>query len=360
MTYKGGVADEPPIARRKADHLEVAASGRANAVRSTLLEEVHLVHQALPELALDDIDLATELVGKRLAAPLVITGMTGGTAEATAINRDLALAAQQAGVAFGLGSQRAMAEHPELAASYAVRDIAPDVVLFGNIGAVQLAALGANKVTELGKRIGADAMCVHLNAGQELIQVHGDRDFHGLVTAIARFVEHSPVPVIVKETGCGISSETARRLVQVGVRTVDVSGAGGTSWVAVEAVRAGDGSDAEALGQELWDWGVPTAVSVIACTTENLVTIASGGVRTGLDIARAIALGARAGGMAAPMLRAQRAAGVDGVRAAIDRITRSLRAVCLLTGSPRAADLVRAPRHLGASLRSFLDDLDLT
>ena len=360
MTYNQGVADEPPIARRKADHLEVAASGRANAVRSTLLEEVHLVHQALPELALDDIDLTTELVGKRLAAPLVITGMTGGTAEAAAVNRDLAVAAQQAGVALGLGSQRAMAEHPELAASYVVRDLAPDVVLFGNIGAVQLAALGTDKVAELAKRIGADAMCVHLNPGQELIQDHGDRDFRGLVDAIARLVERSAVPVIVKETGCGISAQTANKLAAVGVRTVDVSGAGGTSWVAVEAVRAGDGSDAAALGQELWDWGVPTAVAVVACAKQNLVTIASGGVRSGLDIARAIALGARAGGMAAPMLRAQRAGGVDGVRAAIERVTRSIRAVCLLTGTKRVANLARAPRHLGAPLRSFLDDLELT
>jgi len=360
MTYNLGVADEPPIARRKADHLEVAASGRANAGRSTLLEEVHLVHQALPELALDDIDLSTELVGNRLAAPLVITGMTGGTAEAAAVNRDLAIAAEKAGVALGLGSQRAMAEHPELAASYVVRDVAPDVVLFGNIGAVQLAALGPAKVTELAKRIGANAMCVHLNPGQELIQDHGDRDFRGVVAAIGKLVEHSQLPVIVKETGCGISVETARKLIEAGVRTVDVSGAGGTSWVAVEAVRAAEGSDAAALGQELWDWGVPTAVSVVACAGENLVTIASGGVRSGLDIARAMALGARAGGMAAPMLRAQRAGGVDGVHAAIDRVTRAIRAVCLLTGTPRAADLVRAPRHLGAPLRSFLDDLGLT
>ncbi len=359
MAYNSGVADEPPIARRKADHLEVAASGRANASRSTLLEEVHLIHQALPELSLDEIDLSTELVGKRIAAPLVITGMTGGTAEAAAVNRDLARAAQEAGVALGLGSQRAMAEHPELAASYEVRDIAPDVVLFGNVGAVQLAAMGSARVVELGKRIGADAMCVHLNPGQELIQDHGDRDFRGLVTAIARFVEASPVPVIVKETGCGISTETARALVGAGVRTVDVSGAGGTSWVAVEAVRAGDGSDANALGQELWDWGVPTAVAVVACAKQNLVTIASGGVRTGSDIARAIALGARAGGMAAPMLRAQRAGGVDGVRAAIDRVTRAVRSVCLLTGCRSAADLAGAPRHLGAPLRSFLDDLGL-
>jgi isopentenyl-diphosphate delta-isomerase len=360
MAYNQGVADEPPIAKRKADHLEVAASGRAEAGRSTLLDEVHLIHQALPELALDEIDLSTELVGKQLAAPLVITGMTGGTAEAAAVNRDLARAAQAAGVALGLGSQRAMAEHPDLAATYEVRDIAPDVVLFGNVGAVQLAAMGPARVVELGKRIGADAMCVHLNPGQELIQDHGDRDFRGLVDAIARLVAQSPIPVIVKETGCGLSAQAARAIAGAGVHTVDVSGAGGTSWVAVEAVRAGDGSEASALGHELWDWGVPTAVAVVACAREKLVTIASGGLRSGSDIARALALGARAGGMAAPMLRAQRAGGVEGVSGAIERVTRAIRAVCLLTGSRRAVDLASAPRHLGAPLRTFLDDLGLT
>ncbi|HMG54798.1 MAG TPA: type 2 isopentenyl-diphosphate Delta-isomerase, partial [Kofleriaceae bacterium] len=175
------MADEPAIAKRKADHLEVAASGRAEFVKSTLLEHVHLVHQALPELAVDDIDLSTLLVGKRLAAPLVITGMTGGTPEAAAVNRDLARAAQDAGVALGLGSQRAMAEHPELAATYHIRDVAPDVVLFGNVGAVQAKAMGADGVIELAHQIAADAICIHLNPGQELIQAHGDRDFTGLV-----------------------------------------------------------------------------------------------------------------------------------------------------------------------------------
>jgi isopentenyl-diphosphate delta-isomerase len=348
------------IVQRKADHIEVAASGRADFGKSTLLEHVHLVHQALPELAEGDIDLSTELAGKRLAAPLLITGMTGGMPEAAAINRDLAKAAQAAGVAFGVGSQRAMDEHPELEATYQVRDVAPDVVLLGNLGGVQALAMGPARVVELAKRIGADAIAIHLNPGQEMIQTNGDRDFRGVRDGIARLVAHSPLPVIVKETGCGLSREAAGALMAVGVRTVDVAGAGGTSWVAVEAVRAGSANPAAAaLGSELWDWGVPTAVSVVACAKANLATIASGGVRSGYDIARAIALGARMGGMAAPMLRAQRAGGADGVREQIDRVVASIRTVCLLTGCRTAADLARAPRHLGAPLRTFLEDLQL-
>jgi isopentenyl-diphosphate delta-isomerase len=351
--------DEPMIAKRKADHLEVAASGRAESARSTLLEHVHLVHQALPELALAEIDLSTTLAGKTLAAPLVITGMTGGTGEAAAVNRDLARAAQDAGVALGLGSQRAMDEHPELAASYEVREVAPDVVLLGNLGAVQALAMGPARVIALAQRIGADAIAIHLNAGQELIQDHGDRDFRGVRDAIARLVDASPIPVIVKETGCGLSAEAARALLAAGVHTVDVAGAGGTSWVAVEAVRAAEGSASAALGTELWDWGVPTAVSVVACASAGLEVIASGGLRSGHDVARALALGARAGGMAAPMLRAQRAGGRAAVAALIAQITASIRTICLLTGCRSARDLSSAPRHLGAPLRAYLDDLHL-
>lgn len=353
-------ADEPAIARRKADHLEVAASGRADFARSTLLEHVHLIHQALPELALDSIDLTTVLVGKNLRAPLVISGMTGGTPEATSLNRDLARAAQTAGVAFGVGSQRAMAEHPELAASYQVRDVAPDVVLLGNVGAVQALAMGPAKVAELARQIGADALAIHLNPGQELIQEHGDRDFRGVVDGIARIVDAAGLPIIVKETGCGLSAEAARALIGAGVHTVDVSGAGGTSWVAVEAVRAAEGSDASALGAELRDWGLPTAVAIVACVRAQLTVIASGGLRSGYDIARALALGARAGGMAAPMLRAHRAGGHDAALREIERVISSIRSICLLCGCARPAELATAPRHLGAPLRAFLDDLGLS
>ncbi|MCB9562462.1 MAG: type 2 isopentenyl-diphosphate Delta-isomerase, partial [Kofleriaceae bacterium] len=229
------------IGRRKAEHLEVAASGAADFVRSTLLEDVHLVHQALPERALADVDLGVELVGKRLRAPLVVTGMTGGTGEAAAINRAIARAAGAVGVAFGVGSQRAMAEHPELEASFQVRDAAPDVVLFGNVGVVQAAAMGADRVAELAARIGADAMAIHLNPGQELIQARGDRDFTGALDTIRRVVDAlgaRGLPVLVKETGCGLSAQAAVALRGAGVDTVDVAGAGGTSWVAVEARRA--------------------------------------------------------------------------------------------------------------------------
>lgn len=350
----------PSISQRKSDHIEVAASGAADfRERSTLLGEVHLVHQSLPELAVDEIELATEIAGMHLGAPIVVSGMTGGTPEARQINRDLARAAEAVGLAFGVGSQRAMAVHPELEDTFAVRDVAPDVALIGNLGAVQAQSFGPGKVAELARRIGANAMAIHLNPAQEMIQDGGDRDFRGLIATIAELVERLPVPVIVKETGCGLSPEVAATLAGIGVRTVDVSGAGGTSWVAVEARRAAPGSTQELLGNELWDWGIPTAVSVAACARHGLEVIAAGGLRSGLDIARALALGARAGGMAAPVLRAQRAGGFEGAHALLADLVHSVRTVALLCGCKRARDLASAPRHLGAGLTGWLHDLGI-
>ena len=216
-----------------------------------------------------------------------------------------------------------------------MRDVAPDVVLFGNVGAVQALAMGpAQASSSSRKQIGADAICVHLNPGQELIQEHGDRDFRGLVARDrAARRRRRRCPMIVKETGCGLSPQAARALAGAGVHTVDVSGAGGTSWVAVEAVRAADGSDAAALGSELWDWGLPTAVSVAACVSAGLDDD-----RVGRACARATTSRAHSRSARAPAAWRHRCcahsarAAATAVRAMIDRVTRSIRAVCLLTG----------------------------
>jgi isopentenyl-diphosphate delta-isomerase len=346
------------ISNRKADHLALAASGEVDFKdASTLLEHVRLIHQALPELAADEIDLTTTIAGRTIAAPVVVSGMTGGTPEAQALNRDLAWAAEKLGIAFGLGSQRAMALHPELTPTFEVREVAPNVLLFGNIGVVQARELGVARVRELVARVGADALCVHLNPAMELIQEHGDRDFRGALDTIQRLIGELPVPVIPKETGCGLSREAARALRAAGATTVDVSGAGGTSWVGVETRRAAEGSQARALGEELWDWGVPTAVSVALCAAEGLTPIATGGLRTGYDVARALALGAAAGGLAAPVLRAHRQGGRDAVMTLLETVIAGVRTVALLTGCRRARDLAKAPRVITGPLRSWLEDL---
>ena len=249
--------------------------------------------------------------------------------------------------------------HPELEPTFQVRDVAPDVLLIGNLGVVQAREYGARRVAELANRIGADAIAIHLNPAMELVQNDGDRDFTGAVDAIREVVDALDIPVIVKETGCGLSAEVARSVHDIGVRAVDVSGAGGTSWVAVEARRAKPGTDSAALGDELWDWGIPTAVSVAACAHEGLEVIATGGLRSGYDVARALALGATAGGLAAPALRAHREGGYDVVLRFLSRVIDSIRTVTLLCGCDSSTELARAPRHLGPELRAWLDDLGL-
>jgi len=351
------------IGKRKADHLALCAEedvGFRSA--STLLECVRLVHDALPEMKLGDVDTSIVLFGKRLRAPIVIASMTGGTDEASRINRDLARIAEERGYAFGLGSQRAMHLSPATAHTYRIRDLAPTALVLGNVGIVQARSMTTSEVRVLVDEVGADALCLHLNPAMELVQSGGDRDFsHGLDT-IGRLVKDLGVPVVVKETGCGISPAVAKRLHDVGVRHVDVSGAGGTSWVGVEATRAGtEGNEASrALGEAFWDWGVPTAASVALLAPMGFETIiATGGIATGLDVARAIALGASAAGLARPLLRAVRreSGGPEAAAALLDGVESELRAAMLLTGSRDRAALRRAPRVVVGELAAWIEAL---
>lgn len=346
------------IGQRKADHLALCATDEV-AFRSTttLLEQVRFVHDALPDLDSSTIDTRTTLLGKPLRAPIVIAAMTGGTEEAKRINQELSSIAEERGYGFGLGSQRAMHVRTETVPTYAVRDRAPTALVLSNLGVVQAREMSTEEVLALVRGVGADALCIHLNPAMELVQPGGDRDFRGGLDTIARLVRELPVPVVVKETGCGISSHVGKRLRGAGVRHVDVSGAGGTSWVAVETKRAEAASDpgSRALGEALWEWGIPTAASVGALAPLGFDSIiATGGIQTGLDVARSIALGAHAAGIARPALKAFLAGGRAAAVTFFEAIETELRAVMLLTGSQDLAALRRAPKILGSELRAWL------
>jgi isopentenyl-diphosphate delta-isomerase len=345
------------IGQRKRDHLELCATGDVGfRGTTTLLECVRLVHDALPELHLDAVDLSVTVLGKRLRAPILIAAMTGGTAEAAEVNRQLAALAEARGYAFGVGSQRAMHRAQGTAWTYTVRDVAPTCLLLGNVGMVQARELSTEALRSLAGDIAADALCVHLNPAMELVQPGGDRDFRGGLELFRRVVGELGLPVVAKETGNGIGPRTARALHTAGVRHLDVSGAGGTSWVGVETLRADGG--ARRLGEALWDWGVPTAVSVALSARVGFETVfATGGVGSGMDLARALALGAHAGGIARPVLKAFRAGGREAAEAFLDGVEQELRALLLLTGSRTVDALRRAPRVLTGELRDWLGQL---
>lgn len=345
----------PSISSRKDDHIDLCATDEVEYQhKTTLLEEVELLHDSLPEVDVDAIDLSCDAFpGKTLAAPLLITGMTGGAERARDINRELARVAQELGLAMGLGSQRAMLKHPELLDTYQVRDVAPDILLFGNIGAVQAAEMSLQQAEDLVGQIGADALCIHLNPGQELIQPEGDRSFEGCIEALRRFSEELSIPIIAKETGCGLSWKTLDKIKQSGVQWVDVSGAGGTTWIGVEALRTPP--EQRSLGQLLWDWGVPTAASIGWASSMDLRVIGSGGLRNGLDVARALAMGATMAGMALPWLKAIYHEGFDAALQYGHTLTYQLRAIMTLTGSKDLDALRQAPRIIGPRLQRWLD-----
>lgn len=295
-----------PTSNRKADHIRINLEENVCSTQSTGLENYHFVHQALPELNLDDIDLSVSIFGHQLSAPLLISSMTGGTEDAGALNRTLASAAQETGVAMGVGSQRAAFEKPDLAPTFRVRDVAPDILLFANLGAVQLNyGYSEEHCRRAVEMIEADGLILHLNPLQEAVQPEGETRFANLLPKIESVCQALPVPVIVKEVGWGISEQAAAQLAQAGVAAIDVAGAGGTSWSQVEMHRAENENQAK-LAAAFLDWGIPTAETIIQARrgAPDLPIFASGGLCTGLDIAKSIALGATLGGMARPLLHA--------------------------------------------------------
>ncbi|HEX8822115.1 MAG TPA: type 2 isopentenyl-diphosphate Delta-isomerase [Archangium sp.] len=356
MPSKGHEGLTGETAKRKDAHLDLCATGDVEpSENTTLLECVRLVHCAMPEMAVDEVDMSTEFLGKRLRYPLLVTGMTGGTERAGVVNRDLATLAERHGLAFGVGSQRAMSEFTQLTETFQVRHVAPTVPLLGNIGLYQAVGLGVDGVRKLADAIGADGMALHLNAGQELTQPEGDRDFRGGYKVVEGLVRAFGSRLLVKETGCGIGPEVARRLVELGVRNLDVSGLGGTSWVRVEQLRA-TGTQAQ-VGAEFSSWGIPTAAAIASVRRSvgpDVRLVASGGLRTGLDAAKVLALGADLAGMALPLFRAQQERGLEGAEQALDIILSGLKQALVLTGSRTCGELRQKPRVILGQLKDWL------
>lgn len=295
-----------PISTRKDDHLRINLEQDVRSNLTSGLEKYRFINEALPEIDLDEVDTSLNFLGKKLKAPILISSMTGGSREASKINLRLAEAAQNAGIAMGIGSQRAALENPELEKTFKVRKVAPDILLFANLGAVQLNyGYEIEHCRRAVDMIEADALYLHLNPLQEAVQHGGDTNWKGLAKRIRMVCKKVGVPVIAKEVGWGISERTARILADCGVAAIDVAGAGGTSWSQVEMHRAPDEFSRNLAGAFI-GWGIPTAESILSVrkALPAMPIIASGGLKDGLDMAKCIALGATLGGMAGPFLRA--------------------------------------------------------
>ncbi len=333
-----------PIDQRKADHIKINLEQDVRSALTTGLENYRFIHEALPELDLNRIDTTLSLFGKKLNSPILISSMTGGTSAAETINLRLAEAAQECGVAMGVGSQRAAIEHPEQASTFQVRRVASDILLFANIGAVQFNySYGIDQCRRAVDMIQADALYLHLNPLQEAVQDAGDTNWVGLAKKIEEVCKKLEVPVIAKEVGWGISEKTAKVLADCGVQAIDVAGAGGTSWSQVEMHRAPDDFTRQ-LAATFVGWGIPTSESILNVkkAVPEMMIFASGGIKDGLDIAKCIALGATLGGMAGQFLKAA-AISTDNVVEMMKLTQRQIEVTMFATG---VGDL----RNLGEKL----------
>jgi isopentenyl-diphosphate Delta-isomerase len=336
-----------PISSRKTDHIRINLEENVSSGLTTGLERYRFEHRALPEIDLEQVELGQTLFNRRVAAPLLISSMTGGTPEAGRINRTLAEAAQEKRIAMGLGSQRAALEHPELADTFQVRSIAPDILLLANLGAVQLNyGVSIEDCQRAVDMIEADALILHFNALQEAVQPEGDTRFSGLLQKVEQVCRALPVPVIAKEVGWGFSETDARRLAEAGVAAIDVAGAGGTSWSQVEMHRAETESQRR-LAAAFIEWGIPTTEAILNVrrAAPDLPVIASGGLRTGLDIAKCLALGASLGGMAGPYLKAA-ARSVEDTALVISELQREIQVALFATGAASLEAVRQGRLHL--------------
>ena len=340
------------IQNRKRSHIEICTERDVAFRKSTLLEEVDLIHAALPELDLEYISLHTTVAGMNVAAPFIIGAMTGGTGDGNNFNAVLAEVAEANRIALCLGSIRPALLDAAAISEFDVKQYAPNAPVFANIGANQLGTFPAEQILDLAMRLG-DGLFVHLNAGMELIQPQGDTHFFGQVDAIAELVDAADdFPIVVKETGMGLSLRDGALLRQAGIRTVETAGAGGTSWIGVETERA-QGVD-QAAGKMLWDFGVPTAASIAWMTRLDLETIGSGGVYNALDAARAIRLGANAVAMARPWLLAYHQNKIDGLNALANELITGLKYVMVCTGAKTLPELKQVDCIIGDRLQKYI------
>jgi isopentenyl-diphosphate delta-isomerase len=332
-----------PTQQRKKEHLELCLDADSvTGPSGTGLDRYAFVHNALPELDVDELDTSVMFLGKQLRAPVLISSMTGGFELARTVNRNLAAAAQELGLAMGVGSQRVAIEQPAAADSFQVRGVAPDILLLANLGAVQLNyGYGVDHCRRAVEMIAADALILHLNALQEAVQPEGNRNFKGLTEKIARVCRDLKVPVVAKEVGSGISAEVAQRLANAGVKAIDVAGKGGTSWYAVEARRAARAG--KPVDAAFANWGIPTEEALVQVrrALPDMPLVASGGIRTGLDFAKAIALGADIAALGQPLL----APALESPERVIEILRATiyeLKVAMLCVGAPNLAALKRA------------------
>jgi isopentenyl-diphosphate delta-isomerase len=345
----------PAMSERKAQHLSICLDGDTYTVEtgSTRLNEVHFVHHALPEINADAIDTSTTFLDHQITMPVFISSMTGGSSGAYQVNKQLATVAEELGIPVGMGSIRILLRKPEVLEHFLLKRYAPSVPVFANIGGVQLPEVPHDEIYSLIDTLQVDAIAIHLNPGQEMIQPGGDRNFEGILEEIGRFVDASPVPVIVKETGFGIHPRDIARLQAVGVSYVDIAGGGGTNWNRVEAYRQDDPIVAAAAA-EFDEWGLPTGIvlGALGRDTDTAGILASGGIRNGMDVLKSVALGADAAGLALPFVRAIAEDGVPGAVAFGKQLQYVIRTGMALTGCTSITDLRSVPMWVERSFRS--------